>query len=151
MHQSNHGCSKHFLLHYYKNIIKEKHCSWGANYVCLFFFFRFLKSWTGLQDLYDQRLCSYCKCWFLCPMCFQTVALFTNIIPTLLLVFREGSIVAILNNIFQNTNLTDEAVRDIIDVAINESTSEFFGNVTYDSKFCFLLYGILPSSAEGFF
>lgn len=80
-------------------------------------------------------------------MCLKT--LFTTLFTTFHFFFREGSILAIVNNIFQNTNITDEAVRNIIDVAINESSSDFFGNVTYESKFVFL-YWILSSSAEGF-
>lgn len=57
----------------------------------------------------------------------------------LLFVFREGSIRAFVNNIFQNTNLTDETVRDIVEAAINESTSGLLGNVTYDGKFSLLI------------
>lgn len=39
-----------------------------------------------------------------------------------------------MNNIFENTNLDEEEVRDVIEAAINETTNEFFGNTTFDGK-----------------
>lgn len=122
--------------------------------LCFLFFSSFLKSCSGRRDMYDQRLYDQSKYRCLCPMCFKTVTFFTNMLNTLLFVFREGSIRAFVNNIFQNTNLTDETVRDIVEAAINESTSGLLGNVTYDGKFSLLIRFQWPqpepSSAEGF-
>lgn len=40
-----------------------------------------------------------------------------------------------MNNIFQNTNLTEDTVNEIFQKYLNESTNSFFGNATFECKF----------------
>lgn len=48
--------------------------------------------------------------------------------------FREGSIRAVVNNIFQNTNLTDNEVQQILNASINDGS---LGNATFEGKLPF--------------
>lgn len=48
--------------------------------------------------------------------------------------FREGSIRAVVNNIFQNTNLTDDEVHKILNISVNDGS---LGNVTLEGELPF--------------
>lgn len=65
---------------------------------------------------------------------FQSSDIFHQHSPCPINFFREGSIRAIVNNIFQETNLTDNEVHKILNDSVNDGS---LGNATFEGKLPF--------------
>lgn len=67
---------------------------------------------------------------------FKNIVLLTSFLFLVSFLFlRQGSIRAVVNNIYQNTGISEETINNTIQNAINDSTNVFFKNVSYGGKF----------------
>ncbi len=58
---------------------------------------------------------------------------------------RQGSVIATVNNIYENITLDDEEILELIDQAIKDAanSSELLKDVEYESKYCLTLTKLL--------